>query len=112
MEKIINPHKVSFTLDEPSQEHRDAIHRLCSASHPSLKQYTTMCNHSQYWMQPPHGSVSVWDPSAPFVADPFYCDLFTSTVIKEINFSDAHWTHHTHREMLQKMNEKILQDSP
>ena len=112
MEKIIDPHKGSFTVDEPNQDYQDSVHRLCIAGGPAIRQYTTLANHGLNWMRPPTGSVSIWNAHEPFVADPFYTDLFTATVVKEITYSDADWTRISRKELLASLNKSIVQDSP
>jgi len=111
MDKIIDPHKGCFTVDEPDQDYRDAVQRLCLASGAALCQYTTLANHGLDWLRPPYGSVSIWKADEPFVADPFYTDLFTATTVKEINYSDADWTRGSRSDLLLALNSAIVQDS-
>jgi len=110
-EQIIDPHKISFIIDKLSKAQENSIKRMCGAAKPSLKQFTTMANHSLNWMQPPSGSVQVWKKDGKFFPDPFYCDLFRAIVVKEIDFSDRHWNAKTQAKLLKKINKFIPQKS-
>ena len=107
MDSIIDPHKISFVLDEPSDEHKASVERMCHAGAESIVQYTTLPNHQMNWMEPPSGSVMVWKQKGPFCADPFYCDMFKATAIKEIDFTDRFLTGKEQLKLLQKMNQSL-----
>ena len=111
METIIDPHETVFTVTPCTQDNKECIERLCAHCKTALCQYTTMPNHQMYWMEPPGGNITVWKSNETFIADPFYCDMFKATVVKEVIFSDAQWTSGVRKEMLQKLNEGIKQKS-
>ena len=88
METVIDPHKVSFTVDDTSVNYKHIIKRVCEHSKKSLTQYTTMPNHTCYFMEPPSGSVMVFKSNTPFNMDVFCTDMFKGTTIKEIDALD------------------------
>ena len=108
----IDPHRTSFVVDAPSASNRGCIERMCAHCDDSLVQFTTMPNHQMHCMEPPAGNVTVWKSDARFIADPFYCNLFTATVVKEVPFTDSTWTSPVRKEMLQRLNNGVPQISP
>ena len=110
METVINPHKISFTVDDPSETYSKMVKRVCEHSSTSLKQYTTLPNHTCYYMEPPSGAVLLFDSKGPFTLDPFCNDMFKGTTIKEIDPLNEQTLQR--QELLQKLHEAIPEHSP